>query len=427
MENEAVALPKKDEYKLSRIMYILFAAFEYFISISVGGTYIGRIATYIGIPDGVTAIITSILALGSSFQIFALFLAGIHPVKKWATSLQVIAQSLFVFVYFIPVLNGGEQIKTILLFATLIIAHFLMALINAPKTTWHMALINEGSRGDFTAIKEIVSLLSGSLFVYLLGWTLDITNQKTAFIVTGVILVIVAIIETITIVLIKEKPYEENEKTNLIDIIKKLLKNKSFIKVVVVFALWAIVGLGVQSFVGTYQAKELQFTATYSSIIIIISSLSRAVISRPMGKFGDKNSFTKMLIVAFSLALVGYGFLVFTTPSNGKVLYLLYSIFHALGMAGVNSGMTNLTYTVVDSSERTGAFAIIHVLYGVIGFLATLLLTPVLNLIQNNGNKVFGMDMYAQQLFGVISVIVLAFIIIWLILNLKTHHSKELS
>ncbi len=428
MDNEKVnSLPVKDEYKLSKIMYVLFAAFEYFISISVGGTYIGRIATYAGIPDSYTAILTSLLALGSAFQIFALFIAHIRPVKKWVTSLQILSQFLFVFIYFIPILDSSVKIKTILLFVVLILAHFILNLVMSPKTNWMLSLINDGKRGEFTAIKEIVSLLSGCAFVYLLGWMLDISNQKVAFTVTGIILIIITVIESITILLIKEKPYGETTKTNVIEIIKKLIKNKAFVKVSVVFMLWAVVHLGARSFLGTYQAKELAFTAEYSSIIIIVGSLARALISRPLGRFGDRKSFTKMLIITFILALVGQVFLVFTVPSNGKVFYLIYYIFDCLGMAGLNSAMTNLTYAVVDSSERTGAFAVMHVMYGGAGFLSTLALTPILNLIQKNGNTVFGVSMYAQQFFSIISVVIIVGLIIWLIFNLKSHHSKEIS
>ena len=426
LENSTIT-SSNNEYKVSKIMYVLFAAFEYFISIAVGGTYIGRIATYAGIPDAYTAILTSLLALGSTFQVFALFIAHIRPVKKWVVPLQILSQLLFVFIYFIPILEGGEVLKTVLLFVTLILAHFILNLVCSPKTNWMISLIDDGKRGEFTAIKEIVSLISGSLFVYLLGWMLDLTNQKQAFVLVGIVLIVITVLETVSLLFIKEKPYESVEKTNVIEIIKKLIKNKAFVKVVVVFMLWAVVHLGARSFLGTYQAKELAFTAEYSSIIIIIGSISRALISQPLGRFGDKNSFTKMLIVTFILALISQVFLAFTTPSNGKVLYMLYYIFDCLGMAGLNSAMTNLTYAVVEPTERTGAFAVMHVMYGGAGFLSTLALTPILNAIQGSGNVVFGISMYAQQFFAIISIVIIAVLIIWLILNLKHSHKKEIS
>ena len=48
----------KDPYKFSRLMYILEAAFEYFISLLVIGAYIAKVATAIGLPDSITGILT---------------------------------------------------------------------------------------------------------------------------------------------------------------------------------------------------------------------------------------------------------------------------------------------------------------------------------------------------------------------------------
>ena len=65
----------KDVYKFSRLMYILEAAFEYFISLLVTGTYLAKITSSLGISDSLTGILTAFVSLGCGFQIIALFLA----------------------------------------------------------------------------------------------------------------------------------------------------------------------------------------------------------------------------------------------------------------------------------------------------------------------------------------------------------------
>ena len=52
-----------DPYKSSRVMYVIEAALEYFIAIAVGTVYLAKIATEIGIPDNITGILTSFVAL----------------------------------------------------------------------------------------------------------------------------------------------------------------------------------------------------------------------------------------------------------------------------------------------------------------------------------------------------------------------------
>lgn len=418
---------ERDEYKTTRIMYILEAAFEYFIVLAMGSTYIARITAYVGISDELTAIISSFLSLGNTIQIFALLIAHIRPVKKWITGIHIASQCLFTFVYIIPILPLSITGKTILLFITIILAFFMHYVINSPKLNWYMSLVDDKKRGDFTAIKEIVSLISSCVFIYLIGLVLDITNKKTAFLIMGVILFVIMVLHTVTLVFSKEKPAENVSKLNVAETLKKLFKNKAFIKVVIVFCVWAFINNGVINFLGSYQAKELGFSASLSSIIIVIASIFRAVISRPMGKIGDKKSFTKLVILAFAIEIASLTCLVFTVPSNGKILYTLHAVLLQMGLAGLSNSEINLTYAVVDKEDRTAAYAIIATAMGITGFVTTLILSPVMSIIQGNGNTIFGLNLYAQQFFAAVSVVLLIITVTWLVLNLHKNHKDEIS
>ena len=64
-----------EKYKTSRFLYILEAAFEYFISLLVGGAYLAKVTSAIGISDSITGVLNSFVSLGFCFQLFAIFLA----------------------------------------------------------------------------------------------------------------------------------------------------------------------------------------------------------------------------------------------------------------------------------------------------------------------------------------------------------------
>ena len=73
-------IQQKDDYKASRILYIIEAALEYFVAIAVGTVYLAKITSEIGIPDNVTGILTSFVSLGCGFQIItARFINEDHP------------------------------------------------------------------------------------------------------------------------------------------------------------------------------------------------------------------------------------------------------------------------------------------------------------------------------------------------------------
>ena len=73
------ATQKKDGYEFSRILYIIEAALEYFVSIAVSTIYLAKLTEYIGFSDSLTGILSSFVSLGCGFQMIAIFLANKKP------------------------------------------------------------------------------------------------------------------------------------------------------------------------------------------------------------------------------------------------------------------------------------------------------------------------------------------------------------
>lgn len=414
----------KDKYAFSRLLYIIEATLEYFISLAVGGVYLAKITQYIGISDAVTGIITAFVSLGCGFQIIALFLAHKKPVKRWVTVGHIVSQMLFALMYFVPLLSISKTGKTVLLIVTLFVAQIIHNAINSPKINWYMSLVDDKKRGSFTANKEIVSLIGGMLFTYGLGTMMDHLENKVAFVVGGVLLFVLLGLHTLTLVFAKEKPSEKTQ-VNVKDSIKALVQNKTLLKIIVVFVIWNIANYATSSFSGAYQVGALGFTTTLASVIAIMSSIARVIFSKPLGKFADKHSFCKMLYICFAIEALAFAINIFTVPSNGKVLFTIYSIIHAIGQAGINSAIINLSYDYVPDEQKTGAVALVNTFSGFAGFFTTLALSPLVDRIQKNGNKLFGINMQAQQLLSVISLMFTIVILIYLVTVISKLPSKR--
>ncbi len=410
---------KKDIYKFSRLMYILEAALEYFVSLSVGTVYLAKLAAYIGLADSVTGILSSFVSLGCGFQLIAIFLANKRPVKRWVTLLHIVSQALFAMVYLIPVFDFSITAKTVLFVCSLLVAHIIHNAINSPKINWYMSLVEDGKRGRFTANKEIISLVSGMAFSYGLGALIDhfetVGDVRTAFIICGIGVFGLMILHSVTLILSKEKPAQiEEKKESVGKSIKNLLKNRDLFKIILISVLWNIGNYATTSFMGTYLTKELAFSMTFISVVSMVGSLTRALFSRPMGKFADKYSFSKMLVVCFSIAAISFGINIFTVPSNGTVFYIIYHILHCIAMAGINSATINLIYDYVEPNQRVQALALKQTLAGFAGFFITLIISPLVQLIQNNGNYIFGLPLYAQQVTSLFSFVVVLLIIVYM-------------
>lgn len=419
----------RDEYALSRFLYILEAALEYFISLLVTGAYLAKITSAIGMSDTLTGILTSFVSLGFGFQIIAVFLANKRPVKRWVTLLHCLNQLAFALIYFIPLAPISHEMKNFLFVAFLLIGYILTNVVNSPKINWFMSLVEDKRRGAFTANKEMVSLIGGMIFSFSMGYVIDnlesAGNINGAFIVCGVSIFILMLLHSATLIFSKEKPVEANEACSVKQLLKELLTDKNLFKVILVSVLWSVVNYASTPFYGSYQIKELGFTMTFVSILSAAYAIVRTIFSRPMGKFADKYSFAKMLNICFSIALAGFIVNIFTVPANGKVLYTVYYMLYAVAMAGINSATINLIYDYVDKEKRTGALALKSTICGFGGFFTTLIVSPLVSYVQRNGNRLFGINIYAQQIVSVISSILLVVLLVYMNTTVKHLKLKE--
>ena len=114
-------IPKtKDPFRISKLMYIIEALLEYYISILVTGTYLAKLTTTIGISDSTTALLSSIATFSGMFQLVSIYLAQRTPLKRWLIPMSVLTQLLFASVYLIPLIGGGFDPSWLFFFIILI-------------------------------------------------------------------------------------------------------------------------------------------------------------------------------------------------------------------------------------------------------------------------------------------------------------------
>lgn len=409
---------KKDQYKKSRILYIIEATLEYFISMMVTGAYLAKLTSSIGISDSLTGILTSFVSLGCGFQLIAIFLANKTPVKRWVTVLHSVNQLFFALIYVVPFLHVPKTLKIVVFVAFLLLGHVVNNIVNSPKINWFMSLVDDKKRGRFTANKEMVSLVSGMIFTFLMGEVIDRFeangNLNGAFAVCGITIFVLMLLHSATLIFSVEKPTEKKEGESTKQLLGSLIKDKNLFKVILVSVLWTVATHISTPFYGSYQIKELGFSMTAVAALSAAYSIVRTLFSRPMGKIADKYSFANMLNICFTVALVMFSVMVFTCPKNGKVLYVIYYLLYGIALSGINSATINLIYDYVDKKNRVGALALKSTIAGFAGFFTTLAVSPLVGFIQKYDNKFFGLNVYAQQVTSVISVMVVAILLVYL-------------
>ena len=169
-------------------------------------------------------------------------------------------------------------------------------------------------------------------------------------------------------------------------------------------------------FLGVYKIRELGFSMTFISLLTLGQSLFRALVSRRMGRFADKMGFRNMLMLCYGVEAAAFLCVAFAVPQNGKIMFVLFSLLHGLAYAGINSGSINLLYDYIPRGKCPAVLAVKATAAGLCGFLATVAASRFVDHIENAGNMLLGMHVYAQQAAACISV----FVVLTLIWVLKT-------
>ncbi len=407
----------------SRVLYILEAALEYFISILFAGSYLATLTSTLGMSDSLTGIISSFISLGCLFQLFSVFLKR-PKVKGIVTVLSVVNQLLFLSLYIIPLSGADKQVKIALFLVAILAAYLIYNSIHPLKISWLMSLVDDRERGIFTSRKEIVSLLSGMIFSFGMGTLIDYFQEKgevrTAFLLCGITVFVLMILHTLTMAFSLEIPTNAPvEKKNPVKDMFSALSDKNVVKVTILFVLWHMATSSATPFYGTYLIKELGFSLQFVSILSIVYSLVRASVSTFWGKFADKNSFASMVSICLAIAGLGFFVNIFTVPANGAVFYTIYYALYAIAMGGINSALINLVFDMVGPEMRSNALALSQSVSGVAGFFMTLLVSGLVGFIQKSGNTFLGLNLYAQQVTSAIAFVFTAIAVAYVVIFLK--------
>ena len=413
----------ESKLKLGRTMYILEAAFEYLISLLVTGSFLATLTKELGLSDSLTGILSSVISLGCLFQLLSVAFHK-RQVKRFVIALSIANQLLFLFLYAVPLLEIDKTVKTAIFIVFIFTAYLIYNFAHPKKISWLMSLVDNSHRGRFTADKEIFSLITGMIFSFSMGALIDYYKEKdeirTAFILSATVIFTLMVLHTLTMVLTVEKPNEILRKKNIFKNISDVCKNKNVVKTAALNVIYHIAYYMATPFFGTYQISELGFSLKMVSVFTIVSSVVRIFVSRFWGTYSDKKSFAQTLEKCMVILAAGFAFVIVANPSNGKIMFAFYYVLSGIAFGGLNSALMNMIFDYSSYEMRADSLAVCQAVSGVTGFLTTLAVSPLVSHIQSNSNRIFGMNVYAQQVvtaFGLVFLVVAILFVRLVIIN----------
>ena len=407
------------EYKRSRGAYIAQSTAEYFVSLLVADAFLAKLLTSIGISDALTGIISSFITIAFVIQLVSIFVIRLRvSTKVLVTTLDTTSIFFFMFLFLVPFLPVDKTTKTVLVMLSLLIAYSAKYIILSLCFKWANAYVEPTKRGSYSATKEMISLFSGMFFTAIIGYIIDryetLDNINGAFLFIAISILILNIVNLICLLMIKrESPFSHRgDNQPLGVVIKSTLRNRNFRHVIVLEVIWKIAVYFTIGFLGVYKTNSLGMSILLVQIVNIGSNFARMMISKPFGRYSDKHSYAKGFKLGLILQAIAYLIIVFTNPSSWWLI-IAFTALNSCATAGTNQNSFNITYSYVDSKYITQAMAFKNSIGGLCGFLSSLAGGKLLSVIQENGNQLFGISVYPQQVLGAISFILLVAAVIY--------------
>ena len=408
------------EYKRSRRVYMAQCTFEYLLALLVTDAFLTKVLSHLGLDDTTIGIIASFITLAFVIQIFSLFLYKLKMKSKTVTLIfYSISRLLFSSLYVIPFIPIGSATVKVVAMSFILVAYSSKYLILNVLYKWANSYVAPTDRASYSALKEMLSLATGIVFTACVGYIFDAMeasgNIEHGFLMIAILAFTISTLDIICLLLIKEEPtppVNSGERKHFKDIIQNTLGNKNFRSVILYTVIYNMAVYTTNGFLGTFKVKDLLISVFVIQIFNITGNITRLAVSRPLGRFSDKHSFAAGMSVALAVLAAAYLSLVFTTPKTW-FLIAVYTILHAVAIAGLNQNSFNIAYSYVDKNYITEALAIKNCIGGLFGFGASFVGSRILKHVQANGNRIFGMELYGQQLLGGISciLVLVAFVI----------------
>ncbi len=376
-----------------------------------------------GVSDSLTGIISSLISLSFVFQLAAIPLAqSLKNTKKASIYLTTIAQLLFTSLYIIPFLNLGRQLNTTLVITLLMVAYFAHYVILGTVFKWCNSFVDPEKRGAFTSFKEMVSLFTGMIFTLVVGKVFDyyeaIGQINNGFIFIAITMIVLSTLNLISLIMVQKEDIPKQETKPIKEVIGNIMKNKSYIYVVIMIVIWDVARFLTIGFLGTFKTQELMLSVGAVQIINIVSNLCRMGISIPFGKYSDKYSYVKGMKLGYLIAAAAFLINAFTTERTWWFI-IIYTVLMAVSSAGTVANNFNIMYSYVPTQYYVQANAIKSSIAGLCGFGASLVGSKILNYVQANGNTLFGIHIYGQQVLSFISFVLIILLVVFVSLTLE--------
>ena len=411
------SLYESREYRRSRNAYTAQCAFEYFASILVTDAFLAKLLKSLGMSDAAVGVVASVVSVSFLFQLFTvLLMQRVGNVKRTVLVFDTLSQLLFFAVYLAPLLPLAGRGRAVCAVICMTAGFAAKYLVSSLIFRWANGFVDPAKRGEFSAVKEMISLLSGIVFTLTVGFVFDRFedggNLTGGFLLLAGLILVLNILNFVCLCQIAPAENERRGSLPLGEVLSRTLGSADFRHVLVMVCLWEAARYSSVGFLGTYKTVDLALSVGTVQLINTGANLCRFAVSKPFGRFSDRTSYAHGFTLALCIAAAAFAVNVFTAPSTWALI-IPYTVLYNVSLAGSNQNSFNIVYSCADREVLTEAMAIKSSIAGLVGFCASLVGARILAAVQEGGNRLFGIPVRGQQVLALISLLLTAAAILY--------------
>lgn len=403
--------------KRARGAYLIQSAVEYIVTLLISDAFLAKVLKSIGLSDGDVGVISSLISFAFMMQLVSIpILRHVKSIKRYVIITDTVSFLSCMLTFTLPLLPFPDPVRHFLAFIFVACATSMRYISLNAYYKWANSYVDPMKRGRYTSVKESVSLVVGIIISLVIGFLFDFFEASgrlnTAFEVVAGCIAVLSVINFVLICQIPKESSSEDSRADYKSVIAATFKNKTFLRIIILQCLVRFATYMTIGFLGTYKTQELGFSISFTQIIVTVAQLGQLAFTVPLGIYSDKKSYAKGYTLGCALAVGAFLSLMFTSPGT-KWLIMVYTVLYGCSLAGTSANATNMLYSYTPVEYLSQTQAIMSGICGLCGFLASLVGKRILNAVQSNGNTVFGIRIYGQQLMAGISTVLFVIAIIY--------------
>ena len=357
------------EYRRSRNAYTAQCAFEYFVVILVSDAFLAKLLKQIGLDDASVGIIASFVSFSFLFQLVSILLMQrVKNVKRTALIADTVSQALFLGEHgvfhtggFGParpvagIVHVGVEVLEVQV--VVLLGYAFKYAVSSIVFRWANSYVDPKARRTFSAVKEMISLLSGIVFTLAVGFVFDRFeaggNLRGGFLVLAGTILLLNVCNFTCLCLIAKPEAVGEEHRPLGEVMRSIFGNRAFLHILVLACLWDAARYISVGFLGTYKTEDLALTVGTVQVVNMAANLCRFAVSKPFGRFSDRTSYAHGFRLALLIAAGAFAVGCVTAPAT-RWFIVLYAVLYNVSLAGSNQNGFNLPHGAGHGDQILG-------------------------------------------------------------------------